>query len=98
MTKKKQKTDDDFYEKFNPVKNHIDNNASFDECMFETYGDELDYVKTLAKKNIKKIWTILDCDGDLYIGAGLHYVNRHGYLITKEEWEDSEQEEDYKCD
>ena len=30
---------------YKPVKNHIDNNASYDGFMFETYGAELEIVK-----------------------------------------------------
>lgn len=91
----RQKTDDDFYEKFNPIKNHINDNASFDGCMFETYGEELEFVQKTAKETPKKVWTILDCEGKLYLGAGYHYVNRFGYLITEEDWTDEEQEQDY---
>ena len=94
----KKKTDDDFYEKFNPIKNHIDDNASFDGCMFETYGEELEFVQKTKETKPKTIWTILDCNGKLYVGAGYHYVNRFGYLITEEEWTDEEQEMDYDFD
>ena len=60
--------------------------CSFGGCMYETFGEELEYVK---KQNPKRIWTIVDGDGDdLIIIAGFHFVNRIGYLITNEEWED----------
>ncbi len=95
---KQQKMDDDFYEKFNPVKNHLDDNASWDGCMFETYGEEVEYVHKVNDETPRKVWTILDCDGFFYIGAGYHHVNRHGYLITEEEWTDEELQGDYKCD
>lgn len=81
-------TEDQFYEKFNMVTNHIDDNASFDGCMFETYGEELEYIQNFAKENPKKIWTILDCDGKMYYSSGYHYVNRLGYFITEEAVED----------
>jgi hypothetical protein len=73
------KNEDDFYNEFTPVKNHIDINASFDGCLFETYGPELDFVK--SKINENKVVTIMDCDGVLYLGSGFHSVNRLGYLI-----------------
>jgi len=63
-------TTDEFYEKYNPVKNHLDDNASFDGCMFETYDEEVEYVKQMVKENHKKVWTIVDgkaledCDDD----------------------------------
>lgn len=34
----------------------------------------------------KHLWTILDADGNLYAVTGLHFVNRFGYILTKEPW------------
>ena len=28
------------------------------------------------------VWTVLDCDGQLAIASGFHFVNRLGYLIA----------------
>lgn len=81
--KLKKLTDDQFYDQYTPVKNHIDNNASFDGCMFETYGEELEHVFKESKKG-NNVWTILECDGDWYLASGFHIVNRMGFLITKE--------------
>jgi hypothetical protein len=80
----KRISEDEFYEQFNCVINHIDDNASFDGCMFETYGKELEYVFEKAKETPCRVWTILDCDGKLYYSTGFHLVNRLGYLITEE--------------
>lgn len=63
------------------VKNHLDSNAAYDGCMFETYGKELEFVKTMVAQN--RVLTITDCDGQSIIGPGFHFVNRLGYLITK---------------
>jgi len=31
-----------------------------------------------------RVWTVLDCDGKLYLASGFHYVNRTGdYVIGK---------------
>ena len=84
----KKMTEDEFYEKFNRVQNHIDTNASFDGCMFETYDKELEYVKSVLEKTPKRVWTILDCDGKTYYASGYHHVNRLGYIITEEEFDD----------
>jgi hypothetical protein len=81
-------TEDEFYEKFHPIKNHIDDNASFDGCSFETYLEEEKFVKETAQETPRKVWTILDCDGSLYIVSGYHFVNRLNYLITEEEFEE----------
>lgn len=82
-------TEDEFDERFNMVKNHIDTNASFNECMFETFDEELEYIQEFAKENPKRVWTILDCDGDLYFSSGFSFVNRFGYFITEEEVEEN---------
>ena len=53
-------TEEEFYETFNRVQNHIDKNASFDGCMYETYGEELAYVFEMSKKN--RVVTIIEGD------------------------------------
>ncbi len=76
-------SEDEFYEQYHPIKNHLDENASFDGCMFETYDEELEYVKSMVETG--KVWTILDGEGDnLLYSSGYHFVNRIGYLITEE--------------
>lgn len=89
-------TEEDFYTKFTRINNHIDKNASFDGKMFETYGEELEYVKSQAPLN--KVWTIIECDGEeedeetrpnMYFTTGMHHVNRIGYFVTTEP---------YKCE
>jgi hypothetical protein len=82
----KQITENEFYENFTPVENHLDNNASWDNCMFETYGEEVDYVREQDNNNI---WTIVEGDNDtMFIESGFHIVNRMGYLITEEKWDE----------
>lgn len=72
-------------EKYKPIKNHLDDNASWDGTMFETYGEELAFVKAQAPNTI---WTYGEEDGKFYIQAGWHYVNRIGYFITEVPFED----------
>jgi hypothetical protein len=62
-----------------------DDIAPFGGCMYETYGEEYEYLK---KQPNKRIWTIIDEEDELYVIAGLHFVNRMGYLVTDEEWVD----------
>jgi hypothetical protein len=65
---------------YKPIKNHIDTNSSFDGEMFETYGDELEFVKA---QDEDRIWMYGDGDdGGCYIWNGWHYVNRIGYFVT----------------
>jgi hypothetical protein len=37
----------------------------------------------------KRVWTMMDCDGDLYIGPGVHFVNRMSYHVTRLPWTDT---------
>ena len=74
-------SEDRFYEEFRPVKNHLEENAAFDGCMFETFGKEFDYVNSMVPTH--SVWTILDAEGHLSIVSGYHYVNRLGYMITE---------------
>ena len=72
---------EDWCEIYKPITNHIDNNASFDGAMFETYGDEVAFVK---EQDGSYIWTYGDGDdGGSYIWNGWHFVNRLGYFITE---------------
>lgn len=79
-------TEDEFYKEFNCVKNHLDSNASFDGCMFETYGADLLHIQELCKSDVMKhcVWTIIEAEGKFFYVSGFHYVNRFGYLITEE--------------
>lgn len=66
---------------YKPILNHIDDNASFDGMMFETYGDEVAFVKSTPENCI---WMYGDGDdGGSYIWAGWGFVNRLGYFITE---------------
>lgn len=81
--------DDQFFEHYKPIQNHLVTDAPEGGCMFETYGPELDFVKT---QEPKKVWTVLEVDGLFYYAAGFHHVNRMGYLITEVPWETGEEE------
>jgi hypothetical protein len=71
-----------WWDKYRPIKNHIAPDAGYDGCMFETYGEEVDYIYTC---NHKHVWTLLDCDGKMRIAEGRHYVNRMGFFVTEVE-------------
>ena len=82
-------TEDDFYEKYNPIKNPFFKNPEdcpFDGTYFETYGPELDFVTDCRTINKDKyqIWTIIEVEGNMYYVSGYHFVNRFGYLLTPE--------------
>lgn len=72
---------DEWCDIYKPIQNHIDTNASFDGAMFETYGEEVEFVKS---QDPAKIWTYGDGDdGEGHIWNGWHFVNRIGYFITE---------------
>jgi hypothetical protein len=71
---------DTWCETYKPIKNHIDKDSSFNGEMFETYGDEVAFVK---QQDPSYIWMYGDGDdGGSYIWSGWHFVNRIGYFIT----------------
>ena len=73
-------TEAQFDELFPLLTNHLDGNASFNGCMFETYGAELSFAR---EQNPDCIWTLMtDDDGLLCLASGYHFVNRLGYLIS----------------
>ena len=72
-----------FIARFKPQKNHFKDDANWDGCMYEAFGEDLAYVQQMAKENPKCVWTVLDCDGRTVVGDGFHFVNRMGYIITK---------------
>ena len=67
------------------VVNHLNPNASWcvgdgPGCLFETYGEELTFVR---QQDPRTIWTLVDGDdGDQYLINGFHFVNRIGYLVS----------------
>ena len=86
-------TEEQFDEQYELVTNHIDDNESFDGNMFETYDEELTFVREMAKEN--RVITIIEGDEDIenefgeptlnmFYVSGMHLVNRIGYLVTKE--------------
>ena len=72
---------DEWVDTYKPIPNNIVEDSSFDGTMFETYGDEVAFVK---KADPAYIWMYGDGDdGGSYIWNGWHIVNRIGYFITE---------------
>jgi len=67
---------DAWEEKYKPVRNHFE-----DSDKFETYGEELEFVRA---QDPRCVWTLVDGDdGNLYIVDGYHFVNRINYFVTE---------------
>jgi hypothetical protein len=84
---------EEFVDNYGLVKNHIEDNASYNNCMFETFGEELAYIVSLSNNEESKkfVWTIVDGENEeTWIIPGYHYVNRYGYLITEKPWENED--------
>ena len=64
---------EDFIQTYKPIQNHLDLNASFEGYMFETYGEEVEFVKIQSPD---KIWMYGDGDYVSYIWSGWGFVNR----------------------
>ena len=78
-------TAQEFEDQYPVITNHLDDNASWaldDQpgCMFETFGEELEFVR---QQDPRTIWTLMQGDDDVdYLVSGYHLVNRIGYLIS----------------
>ena len=78
-------SEDEFDTLYPLIQNHLNPTASWafgdgPGCLFETYGEELEFVK---RQDPLKVWTLVDGeDGDLYVISGPHFVNRIGYLVS----------------
>ena len=75
-----------FEEKYKPKKNHFGNHD--DVIMYETYGDEVDYV--IGQDN-QYVWTWVQGDMSDLLVAGYHFVNRLGYYICEIPWTDEDE-------
>ena len=73
-------------EKYKPIKNTI---VPTNDIMFETYGDEWEFIKS---QDPRYVWTNVQGDMSDLIVAGVAYVNRLSYYVTEVPWED---ENDY---
>jgi hypothetical protein len=72
-------------EQYRPIANP-DGDSGFivndQSIFFETHGEDLKTVQAALEKDPAKVWTVLDVDGELYVGEGYQFVNRFGYFLT----------------
>jgi hypothetical protein len=78
-------TEDEFDDSYELKPNHLNPSAGWaigdsGGCLFETYGEELAFVR---QQDPCTVWTLMDGDdGDMYLVSGYHFVNRVGYLLS----------------
>jgi len=76
--------------KFQPIRNHLAEDAAIDGCVFSPYGDELKFV---MRHSSDRIWSFIVCDDGRspvwLIFGGFHVVNLMGYLLTDKAFDPS---------
>lgn len=75
-------------ETYMPKPNHLVPNSSWQDengvgIMYETYGDELSFIRT---QDERFVWTYVDGDDGTYVISGYHIANRIGYFVTRYSW------------
>jgi hypothetical protein len=85
-------TVDEWMNKYNPIKNHIDEGTSFGGTSFETYDEELEFVQS---QNPYNIWTLVCAEDEYYIVPGFRWVNRENYFVTEKPFTDESLHEEY---
>ena len=71
--------DDDWFDKYKPMANHIDPD---NDLHFETYGKEFDYACLMDRE--RRVWTCVDDDdGQPVTVNGMAFVNRIHYYVCE---------------
>lgn len=69
---------------YSPIKNIFKSRTNIDGFLYNTYGEEWEYVNMYHKS---QIWTLVIMDlsrsASWEITNGIHFINRAGFLITK---------------
>ena len=71
-------------DKYKPIPNKF---SKHNELMYETYGEEVEHVQSMHPNFV---WTLVDGDMCSLLIAGYHYVNRLGYYISENPWDDED--------
>jgi hypothetical protein len=77
-------SEDEFAAHYTLRNNHLNPHAPWvldgGGCLFETHGEELEYVRRQAPRTV---WTLVDGDdGNQCLLSGFRIVNRIGYLLS----------------
>lgn len=73
-------TFDNWEKKYTAIENP-DTSASFGGVGFETFGVDLETVKSYSPS---RIWTVIESEDNLYLVSGFSVVNRIAYMISTE--------------
>jgi hypothetical protein len=59
---------------------------------------ELSEVRPADVSDLRHWWTVIDCDGGLYLSAGFRFVNRLAYVRCEAPWTGADEVIDYRYD
>lgn len=88
-----QLTDGQFIEQFKPEQN--DEGEYYRQREWTVPED---WAAVVEANKERRVWTMMDCDGLMILGEGLHYVNRLYYVITEVPYPEDTQVEVYDPD
>jgi hypothetical protein len=84
----KSLTEDQFDSMFTLVPNHLRNDTGWEVngqcCLYEGYGKDANYIRSISDTNT--VWTYVEGDEGTYLLSGMYFVNRIGYLVSKERY------------
>jgi hypothetical protein len=73
-------TFDEWVEKYKPLKNHIEESNTYEGYAFETYGEELEFIR---EQEPEKIWTLIENGTDMsFVAFGMRWVDREFYFTS----------------
>lgn len=79
----------EFYEKYQPIDHTTLGSESADWC--QDWDLPKKTVTGLKGIDVKRIWTVTEEDGYGVVTAGVGYVNRLYFIVTKQPWEYEQQ-------
>lgn len=84
-----------FLARHKPKLNHLNSGAPMDGFMFETYGDELAFVRS---QEFHHVFTLVEGDTtpNTYACSGFHRVNRMGFFVVEVPWTSENEHVVYK--
>jgi hypothetical protein len=74
-----------FVEKYSPIKNTLEKDTPCDGFLFL----DKDQIRDIP---LERIWTLIEdqVKDDMFITNGVRIINAHGWLVTRESWDENE--------
>jgi|688.fasta_scaffold1324942_2 hypothetical protein len=74
-----------FVDKYSPIKNTIELDTPCDGFLFL----DKDQIRDIP---LERIWTLIEdqVKDDMFITNGVRIINAHGWLVTRESWDENE--------